>query len=106
MRFRYYFEPGSGNCLWPDDEEAIQTYDYTVELEDLPLSEETIAMGRQVMNRFDNAQDWTHFTNPLAYSEEEKRGIKDDSDRFFARVVAELGPGYEIINEAVIYTTY
>lgn len=39
--FRFFFDAGSGVCLWAADEGTKQRYGYPVEHWDLPLSENT-----------------------------------------------------------------
>ncbi|HOE43498.1 MAG TPA: hypothetical protein PLB25_17990 [Rhodoferax sp.] len=39
MKLRYFFDAGSGVCLWAGDDEVQVRYDYPVGLDILPISE-------------------------------------------------------------------
>jgi hypothetical protein len=47
--FRYFFGPGSGICLWSANDEARDRFDYPVQLTDLGLSENLLAMFREAL---------------------------------------------------------
>src|SRR5262249_23851793 len=38
-RFRYFFDPGSGCCLWSDNEASRERFGYPVDLDRLDLGE-------------------------------------------------------------------
>ena len=51
MKLRYLFDPGSGVCPWAADDEARKAFGYPVQLKQLPLSQEVVALGQQVIAR-------------------------------------------------------
>jgi hypothetical protein len=59
MKLRYFFDPGSGICLWAADDEARAQFGYPVELEELSLAGDTLALGNSLIERFDGSINWS-----------------------------------------------
>lgn len=99
MKFRYFFDPGSGICLWAADDEAKEAFGYPVDLSQLPLSQEVIALGQQLIARFDGSIDWEYPPNPSPWSSAEQESFKAASRQLYAKLASELGAGFEIVDE-------
>ncbi len=56
--FRYFFDPGSGVCLWSNNEAANARYGYPVDHWELPLSENTKRWLQYLIAWFDTSLDW------------------------------------------------
>ncbi|WP_416397383.1 hypothetical protein [Allohahella sp. A8] len=100
MKLRYFFDPGSGVCLWASDEEARDAFGYSVELERLPLPERLITAGCELITWFNTSIDWDYPPNPSPWSPAERTKFMAASDAFYSRLVAALGTEYELANEA------
>ena len=48
---RFFFDGGCGDCLWSDNDAALEKYGYPVCLSDLGLSEDTISAANEIMQR-------------------------------------------------------
>lgn len=101
-RFRFFFDPGSGTCLWSDSEEARRRYDYAVDLKSLPLSENTYRALLHLVLWFDSSLDWDDPSGPGPWTEEEKARFRAATVQILADVRRELGNGYSIADESSI----
>jgi hypothetical protein len=99
MKLRYFFDPGSGVCLWAGDDEARKAFGYPVELKQLPLSEEIVALGQQLIAQFDTSIDSDYPPNPSPWSDAEKQSFRAASQNLYVRLSSELGTRFEIIDE-------
>ncbi|WP_417532937.1 hypothetical protein [Marinobacterium stanieri] len=98
MKLCYFFDPGSGICLWANDDEARENFGYSIDLESLPLSQDLVAAGTELIEWFDTSIDWDYPPNLSPWSPVERAKFKAASSRFFARLGAELGPRYELVD--------
>ena len=57
-RLRYFFDAGSGVCLWAGDAATEARYGYAVELDALPLSDETRGALGRLIAAFDRSIEW------------------------------------------------
>lgn len=99
MKFRYFFDPGSGMCLWAADDETRAVFGYPVELEKLNLPEDTVALGNRLISFFDGSIDWEYPSGPSLWAEEQRSQFLRESLIFYGRLVAELGSEFTVINE-------
>lgn len=98
MKLRYFFDPGSGICLWADDDEARGIFGYPIDLESLPLSQDLVAAGNELIEWFDTSIDWDYPPNLSPWSPAERAKFKAASSSFFSRLCAELGPRYDLVD--------
>lgn len=99
MKLRYFFDPGSGVCLWALDEEARAAFGYPVGLERLPLPDELIAMGNELITWFDTSINWNYPPNPSPWSPAERLEFMAGSNTFYSRLIAVIGNEYELVSE-------
>jgi hypothetical protein len=64
FKFRYLFDPGSGICLWSENELAIDKFGYAVELDSLEISSELRSQAEELIFRFDTSIDWNYPPGP------------------------------------------
>ena len=86
MKLRYFFDPGSGVCLWAGDDEARNAFGYPVELKQLPLSQEIVALGQQLTAQFDTSIDRDYPPNPSPWSDAEKQSFRAASQQFYCQL--------------------
>jgi len=99
MKLRYFFDPGSGACLWAGDDEARKTFGYPVDLQKLPLAQETVTLGQQLITHFDTSIDWDDPQNPSPWSDAEKQSFRAASQNLYATLSSALGRHFEIVDE-------
>ena len=99
MKLRYFFDPGSGTCLWSADDEARMSYGYAVTLEELPISEAARAEGHRLATIFDTSIDWNDPGGQSPWTAEHETRFRESSDALHAVLVAELRTRFEIANE-------
>ena len=105
---RFFFDGGCGDCLWSDNDAALEKFGYPVCLSDLGLSEETIATANKIMRRdFQIAQ-----TEPdvcgvcYAFSAEEVAAHLIEVGDLLSAIRIELGTEYEIIDQYLRRQSY
>lgn len=90
-RLRYFFDPGSGVCLWAADASASEAYGYAVDHNDLPLSANTKARLTQLTARFNESIDWTNPTERGPHwTDVTEREFLEAADLGLQMVVSEL----------------
>ncbi|MFM7676081.1 MAG: N-acetyltransferase family protein [Synechococcus sp.] len=99
MKLRYFYDPGSGTCLWAADEEARALNGYPVALEMLDLSLHTMALGTRLIASFDGSINWSNPAGPSPWSEEQKSQSLREAAVLYERLVSELGPQITVVNE-------
>jgi hypothetical protein len=58
MRLRFFFDAGSGVCLWAQDAEAKARFGYPVKSRDLDISEHLRAEIEQLVTDYDDTFPW------------------------------------------------
>lgn len=101
LRLRYFFDVGSGICLWSADDFTNQQLGYAVELENLPLSENTRKWLTYLIAWFDTSIDWTDPTrSSLTWTKETARNFKEAYTMGLKMIKADLATtNFEIIPE-------
>jgi hypothetical protein len=91
LGLRYFFDPGSGICLWAQNDEAKQHLGYAVEHWDLPLSENTKRYLQHLIAWFDISIDWESPGNPgIHWSGEERARFQGAAAQGLALLKREL----------------
>ena len=98
-RLRYFFSPGSGVCLWAANDASRDRFDYAIEFDALPFSEQTRQAGIALCDRWDTSIDWDYPPNPSPWSESEKVEFYEAAEAWLLTVQQELGQAFEVINE-------
>ena len=99
-RLRFFFDYGSGVCLWTANDAARARFgDYPVLLADLPLSPETVRAGEDLLTRYDTSLDWDDPAGPSPWPEEAWPPFHADVRALLARLRRELGPAFEVVDE-------
>jgi pyruvate-formate lyase-activating enzyme len=98
---RFFFDGCTGDCLWSHNDAAIEKYGYPVSLDDLCLSEKTIAMAEKIMDRECLMSQKTPDVCGVYYefSAEEETAHRKDVDALLRIIRDELGPDFEIRDE-------
>ena len=99
MKLRYFYDLKSGVCLWAADQASREAYGYSVDLERLPVSAQTRAEGARLLELFDSSIDYSDPQGPSPWTEPQRSDFLTSGREFFARLVAELGPTFEVLNE-------
>ena len=93
---KYMYDWGSGICLWSVNDAAREKYDYPIELDSLPLSDNLKNELEYLINKHDEALDWEYPPNPLLWSEQEQADFIERAKQAYYRIVMELGDDYEV----------
>jgi hypothetical protein len=99
LRLRFFFDAGSGTCLWTGNDAARSRFDYCVDPDDLPLSASSRERVRALVRRYDESIDWDYPPNPPLWSEEESTRFALDARELLDVLRAELGADFELVDE-------
>lgn len=99
-RLRYFFDAGSGICLWSANDAAREKYGYPVAATDLPLSENTWRRLRYLIAWYDTCFDWNYPPDPSPWTEDERIRFCAEAQTMLQRLRQELGADYEIVDES------
>lgn len=98
--FRFFFDPGSGTCLWSASAEANALYDYPVNHHKLPIPESLKKTLDQLVEKFDTDFDWNDPPGEGQWSDDERREFWRDVNEAVLSLCRELPfPAYEIRDE-------
>lgn len=95
-RLRFFFDAGSGVCLWADNEAAREAFGYPVRSEELPIEPETEARLERLIAWFDESVDWDDPGTAWPWTDEEQARFDAEAQAMLALLRQELGPEYEI----------
>lgn len=99
-RLRYFFDPGSGVCLWAANDSTRDHFGYAVNCRDLPLSNTLSARLQHLIKWFDTSLDWDDPGGPSRWSPDEHDQFRRAARDGLEQLRAELPPvHYEIIDE-------
>lgn len=93
---RFWFDFG-GFCLWGMNEEAKDKYGYSIDANELNLSD---SVKSEIINLQEEYGTYLDLTNPLApstWSNEKKENFLNQSRVVFDEMQRELGSNYELI---------
>jgi len=95
-RLRYFFDPGSGICLWSENEAASGRFGYPVELKDLAITSAVKRQAEELIARFDTSIDWANPSGPSPWSDVEQDRFQEDAARLLRALQECLGASFEI----------
>ena len=84
LHLKYFFDVGSGVCLWAGDSKTEEILGYAIELEKIEISENTRKWLTYLIHWFDTSIDWEEPTKPngnwtnleqLNFQEAYKKGL-------------------------------
>ena len=100
MRLRFFFDAGSGTCLWAGDDAARERFGYAIDAETLPLSPATRDALDTLIRRHDESIDWDDPAGPSPWTADEHERFSTDVRAVLDRVRSELGPGFDVVDES------
>jgi hypothetical protein len=99
-KLRYFFDPGSGVCLWSANEPAKVKFAYPVEIDALKLPASIVRQAEALLARFDTSIDWHHPPGPSPWTDAVLRSFNADAQAFLVCLRYELGTDFDIIDES------
>lgn len=95
---RYFFDPGSGICLWAKNQEARERFGYPIDHWTLALSENTRRWLSYLIAWFDTSIDWSAPSDSDDHwSDEEVARFREASQRGLTLIREELGESFVIV---------
>lgn len=94
-RLRYFFDVWAGECLWSDNDAALERFGYPVLLEDLGLSDSALQFCRTHIQRLQDEVT----RESLGYGIPHDEQLDVDAKAFLIILRRELGTDFEILDE-------
>ncbi len=89
-RLRYFFDAGSGVCLWSDNDAARERYGIAITPAQLPLSKATRQEVNQLVAWYDTSLNWDDPAGPTSWSLEERESFNRAAGVLLTQLRAEL----------------
>lgn len=96
FKFRYLFDPGSGVCLWSENDLARERFGYAVDLDNLELAPSLKTLAEELIVRFDTSLDWNYPPAPSPWSDVARIQFEADAARLLQSLQEFLGTSFEI----------
>lgn len=97
--FRFFFDPGSGTCLWSANADARAQYGYAVDHHALPIGALMKAALDDLIARYDTWLDWNNPGSGGLWSDEDRNAFNFAARECLHRLRNEL-PNCTIADEA------
>ena len=103
---RFFFDTGSGGCLWPENDNSYRDFDYGpyTSGDRLPsffsLSEETFKRCAEICAWYENSLDWNAIHDPLLWRQEECDRFNAAVQELIKDIRQELGDDFGVIDRA------
>lgn len=95
-KLRFLFGPGSGICLWSENELARDRFGYPVELDSLEIAPSVKKVAEELIMRFDTSLDWNDPAGPSLWASVEHEHFLADAAGLLRSLQECLGPDFEI----------
>jgi len=99
-RLRFFFDAGSGVCLWSGNATTSARYGIAILPEQLPLSPYTQRWVNQLVAQYDTSLNWDDPTGPSPWSPAECEHFNATAARaLLSQIRAQLGEDYDVVDE-------
>ncbi len=96
-RLRFFFDAGSGVCLWSGNAAARGRYGIAIAPAQLPLPEATQQEMTRLIAWYDTSLDWEHPTGPTPWSPAERAQFEAAARALLAQLREQLGPTFVVV---------
>lgn len=99
-RLRFFFDAGSGVCLWAANDAARSRFGYAVDAEQLPIPAPLAERLASLIAEYDRSIDWSHPPGPSPWDAQQKTQFQRDAMRAVELLAEALGADYEVVESA------
>ena len=96
----FFFDPGSGACLWSGNDAARDRWGCSIEAHLLPLPENTWRFAHHLCSWYDTGIDWTYPPDPSPWEAAERDRFNVAALRFLEMLRVQPGPDFEVIDRS------
>lgn len=98
---RYFFDAGSGVCLWAGNDATQERHGFAIEADSLPLSTNTQRWLQHLIAWYDTSLNWDDPGSATLWSDEEQARFRLAAQEGVTRLQNELASaGYEVCDES------
>ncbi len=98
-RIRFFFDHGSGTCLWSGNDLTRKKFNYAILPEKLPLSMETTKRANDLVDWYDQPMNLNYPPHPSLWRQEECDRFNKAVEELICLLKTELGDEFELVNE-------
>jgi hypothetical protein len=95
---RFFFDFGAG-CLWSTNEPTRERFGYAVRIEELPDSQNTVLLAKELADRFMDSLNWDYPPDPGPWRQSECDAFNRATAELLKNIRSEVGEEFEIIDE-------
>ncbi|MCL8311356.1 hypothetical protein M9Y90_11845 [Leptospira interrogans] len=99
-KLRFFFDPGSGACLWGADDATKAKYDYPVDNRQLNLRDNTYRALEHLIAWYDTSINWDYPPDPTPWTSEEEMRFTGYKTSILEILRKELGGDFEVLDES------
>lgn len=100
-KLRYFFDFGSGVCLWSGNDTAHVHFDsYPITSDNLPISYTLQKRIEFLVSWYDTFLDWDNVPNSSRWSNQENNQFRVAAQELLHLLREELGTNFEVIDES------
>lgn len=96
----YFFDVGSGICLWAKNDLARQKYGYPIDHRALPFDEFLKNDIQDLLNYYDTSLDWDNPPGPSPWAQTQWDAFYRAKQKMYERIIFALGEEYEVIDRS------
>jgi hypothetical protein len=100
FRFRFFFDTGSGVCLWSDNDATRERFGYPVDLEQMPLPQTIRRRGSFLIAWYDTFMDWENSPAASRWWPREESAFKAAVQELLVLLREHLGPDFVLVDES------
>lgn len=93
---RFMFDFGSGVCIQSANDETNRKYGYPISSELLPVTQKLIDELNALIEKHDEALDWSCPQNGLVWGKAEQMRFTENDVKMFNKLCIELGGDYHV----------
>jgi hypothetical protein len=98
----WYFDFGSGTCLWSANDRARDEFDYLIDPDDLPVPAPIRTMLNDLCAVYDTALNWASPSEPGPWTAADWSAFGTQAKAALETLRRELGPEWEITDDSAL----
>lgn len=99
---RYFFDPGSGTCLWAANDDTRDAFGYAVDHDALPLTDDTRVWLEGLIEWFDESINWDDPGGPSPWNAVERANFAQAAAEGLARLRRDLPEADYALHEGTL----
>jgi hypothetical protein len=99
-KLRYFFDAGSGICLWAANDASRSTWGYPVDVDVIGLPETVCKQAYDTLTFYDTCINWSSPGDPSPWTEVDRQALNVSAQSLLRSLRSALGDSFEIVDES------